>query len=148
MQLFELGTKPFYLIMSRRDRYSREQLSGDLERLESFYLDNGYVEFSIDSTPIAITPDRQEVYITINISEGKQYAIRNVELAGDLVDAEDLLRAALFVRSGQIYSQGLVTGTEEIMVQFLGNLGYAFAEATGVPEVNDDEQTVDVTFFI
>ncbi|MBT5906344.1 MAG: outer membrane protein assembly factor BamA, partial [Gammaproteobacteria bacterium] len=148
LQLFELGTKPFYLIMSRRDRYSREQLSGDLERLESFYLDNGYVEFSIDSTPIAITPDRQEVYITINISEGKQYAIRNVELAGDLVDAEDLLRAALFVRSGQIYSQGLVTGTEEIMVQFLGNLGYAFAEATGVPEVNDDEQTVDVTFFI
>ena len=137
LQLFELGTKPFYLIMSRRDRYSREQLSGDLERLESFYLDNGYVEFSIDSTPIAITPDRQEVYITINISEGKQYAIRNVELAGDLVDAEDLLRAALFVRSGQIYSQGLVTGTEEIMVQFLGNLGYAFAEATGVPEVNE-----------
>ena len=107
MQLFELGTKPFYLIMSRRDRYSSEQLSGDLERLESFYLDNGYVEFSIDSTPIAITPDRQEVYITINISEGKQYAIRNVELAGDLVDAEDLLRAALFVRSGQIYSQAV-----------------------------------------
>ncbi|HAT57948.1 MAG TPA: outer membrane protein assembly factor BamA, partial [Gammaproteobacteria bacterium] len=148
LRLFELGTKPFYLIMSRRDRYSREQLSGDLERLESFYLDNGFVEFSIDSTPIAITPDRKEVYITINISEGKQYTVRNVELAGDLVDAEDLLRAALFVRSGQIYSQGLVTGTEEIMVQFLGNLGYAFAEATGVPEVNDDEQTVDVTFFI
>lgn len=148
LQLFELGTKPFYLIMSKRDRYSREQFSGDLERLESFYLDNGYVEFNIDSTPIAITPDKKEVYITVNIAEGKQYAVRNVELAGDLVDAEDLLRAALFVRSGQIYSQGLVTGTEEIMVQFLGNLGYAFAEATGVPEINDDEQTVDVTFFI
>ncbi len=148
LQLFELGTKPFYLIMSKRDRYSREQFSGDLERLESFYLDNGYVEFNIDSTPIAITPDKKEVYITVNITEGKQYAVRNVELAGDLVDAEDLLRAALFVRSGQIYSQGLVTGTEEIMVQFLGNLGYAFAEATGVPEINDDEQTVDVTFFI
>ena len=148
LQLFELGTKPFYLIMSRRDRYSREQFSGDLERLESFYLDNGYVEFNIDSTPIAITPDKKEVYITVNINEGKRYSVRNVELAGDLVDAEDLLRAALFVRSGQIYSQGLVTGTEEIMVQFLGNLGYAFAEATGVPEINDDEQTVDVTFFI
>ena len=148
LQLFELGTKPFYLVMSRRDRYSREQFSGDLERLESFYLDNGYVEFNIDSTPIAITPDKKEVYITVNINEGKRYSVRNVELAGDLVDAEDLLRAALFVRSGQIYSQGLVTGTEEIMVQFLGNLGYAFAEATGVPEINDDAQTVDVTFFI
>ncbi|MCH7672255.1 MAG: outer membrane protein assembly factor BamA [Proteobacteria bacterium] len=146
--LFELGTKPWWLIMSRKDRYSREQFSGDLERLESFYLDNGYVEFNIDSTPIAITPDQKEIYITINLNEGDLYIINEVDLAGDLVDAEALLRAAVFVRPGQIYSQGLVTGTEEIMVQFLGNLGYAFAEATGVPEVNEEDQTVDVTFFI
>ena len=148
LDLLELGTKPWYMFFSRRDRYSREQFSGDLERLESFYLDNGYVEFNIDSTPISITPDRKEVYITINISEGDQYVVSAVDLAGDLVDAENLLRAAIFVRPGQIYSQGLVTGTEEIMVQFLGNLGYAFAEATGVPEVNDEDQTVEVTFFI
>lgn len=146
--LFELGTKPWWAFMSRRDRYSREQFSGDLERLESFYLDNGFVEFNIDSTPIAITPDRKEVYITVNIDEGQLYIVDEVDLAGDLVDAEALLRAAVFVRPGQIYSQGLVTGTEEIMVQFLGNLGYAFAEATGVPEVNEEEQTVGVTFFI
>lgn len=146
--LLELGTKPWYLFLSRRDRYSREQFSGDLERLEDFYLDNGYVEFNIDSTPIAITPDRKEVYITINVTEGEQYTVSAVDLAGDLVDAESLLRAAIFVRPGQIYSQGLVTGTEEIMVQFLGNLGYAFAEATGVPEVNEEDQTVEVTFFI
>ena len=105
--------------------------------MESFYLDNGFVEFNIDSTPISITPNREEVYITINITEGEQFVISNVDLAGDLVNAENLLRAAIFVRPGQIYSQSLVTGTEEIMVQFLGNLGYAFAEATGVPEVND-----------
>jgi outer membrane protein insertion porin family len=148
LALFELGTKPWYLIMSRKDRYSREQLTGDLERLESYYLDNGYVEFNIDSTPISITPDRKEVYITIDVTEGSQYVVSKVDLAGDLVDAEDLLRAAVFVRPGQIYSQGLVTGTEEIMVQFLGNLGYAFAEATGVPEVNDEDETVEVTFFI
>lgn len=148
LALFELGTKPWYMIMSRKDRYSREQFTGDLERLESFYLDNGYVEFNIDSTPISITPDRQEVYITIDVTEGSQYVVSKVDLAGDLVDAEALLRAAVFVRPGQIYSQGLVTGTEEIMVQFLGNLGYAFAEATGVPEVNDEDETVEVTFFI
>ena len=148
LDLFELGTKPWYMFLSRKDRYSREQFSGDLERLESFYLDNGFVEFSIDSTPISITPDREEVYITINISEGDQFTISNVDLAGDLVDAENLLRAAIFVQPGQIYSQALVTGTEEIMVQFLGNLGYAFAEATGVPEVNEGEETVEVTFFI
>jgi outer membrane protein insertion porin family len=146
--LFELGTKPWYMFLSRKDRYSREQFSGDLERLESFYLDNGYVEFNIDSTPIAITPDRKEVYISINFTEGYQYTVDAVDLAGDLVDAEALLRAAIFVRPGQIYSQGLVTGTEEVMVQFLGNLGYAFAEATGVPEVNEEDQTVEVTFFI
>lgn len=146
--LLELGTKPWYMLMSRKDRYSREQFTGDLERLESFYLDNGYVEFNIDSTPISITPDRKEVYITVNITEGAQFAVSSVDLAGDLVDAEALLRAAIFVRPGQIYSQGLVTGTEEIMVQFLGNLGYAFAEATGVPEVNEEDQTVEVTFFI
>jgi len=148
LELFELGTKPWYMFLSRRDRYSREQFGGDLERLESFYLDNGFVEFNIDSTPIAITPNREEVYITVNITEGDQYTVSNVDLAGDLVDAENLLRAAIFVRPGQIYSQALVTGTEEIMVQFLGNLGYAFAEATGVPEVSDDEETVEVTFFI
>ena len=146
--LFELGTKPWYMFLSRKDRYSREQFSGDLERLESYYLDNGFVEFNIDSTPISITPNREEVYITINISEGDQFTVSNVDLAGDLVDAENLLRAAIFVQPGQIYSQALVTGTEEIMVQFLGNLGYAFAEATGVPEVNEEDETVEVTFFI
>ncbi len=147
LDLFELGPKPWYMFLSRRDRYSREQFSGDLERLESFYLDNGYVEFNIESTPISITPDRREVYITINVRESNQYVINEVDLAGDLVDAEAILRAAIFVRPGQIYSQALVTGTEEIMVQFLGNLGYAFAEATGVPDVNEDG-TVDVTFVI
>ena len=147
LDLFELGPKPWYMFLSRRDRYSREQFTGDLERLESFYLDNGYVEFNIESTPISITPDRQEVYITINVLEGNQYVINEVDLAGDLVDAEAILRAAIFVRPGQIYSQALVTGTEEIMVQFLGNLGYAFAAATGVPDVNDDG-SVDVTFVI
>jgi outer membrane protein insertion porin family len=148
LDLFELGTKPWYMFLSRKDRYSREQFSGDLERLESFYLDNGFVEFSIDSTPISITPNREDVYITLNINEGDQFTISNVDLAGDLVNAENLLRAAIFVQPGQIYSQALVTGTEEIMVQFLGNLGYAFAEATGVPEASEDDETVEVTFFI
>ncbi|MBM88206.1 MAG: outer membrane protein assembly factor BamA [Gammaproteobacteria bacterium] len=148
LDLFELGTKPWYMLLSRKDRYSREQFGGDLERLESFYLDNGFVEFNVDSFPISITPNREEVYITVNVTEGKQYVVSNVDLAGDLVDAENLLRAAIFLRPGQIYSQALVSGTEEIMVQFLGNLGYAFAEATGVPQVSEEDDTVEVTFVI
>lgn len=148
LRLLEQGIRPWYLPFSRRDRYSREQFTGDLERLETHYLDNGYVDFNVDSTPISITPDREEIYITINVTEGPQYVVDEVDLAGNLVDAEPLLRAALFVRQGQIYSQALVGGTEDIMVQFLGNLGYAFAEVTGVPEVNPADQTVDVTFFV
>ena len=148
LDLFELGTKSWWQWLSRRNRYSREQFTGDLERLESFYLDQGYVAFSIDSTPIAITPDREEVYITINITEGGLYTVNEVELAGDLVEAERNLRARVLVFPGQTYSQALITASEEFMVQFLGNLGYAFAKATGVPTMNPEDQTVDVTFII
>ncbi|MGI9250455.1 MAG: outer membrane protein assembly factor BamA [Pseudohongiellaceae bacterium] len=148
LEMFELGSKPWWMFMSRRDRYSREQFTGDLERLESFYLDNGYVAFNIDSTPIAITPDREEVYITINITEGGRFTVNEVDLAGDLVDAEANLRARTLVFPGQTYSQALITASEEFMVQFLGNLGYAFAEVSGVPDVDEDNQIVSITFFV
>lgn len=149
LSLFELGTQPWYLPFSSRDNYSREQLTGDLERLSSHYLDNGYIQFNIDSTPISITPDNEEIYITINVSEGEQYTVNEVELAGDLVNAEALLRAwSGVVSEGQTYSESLITATEEYMTQALGNLGYAFAEVSGVPEIDEEERMVDVTFYI
>ena len=146
--LFELGVKPWYLPFSGRNKYSSEQLEGDLERLTSHYMDNGYVRFNIDSSPISITPDNEQIYITINVTEGEQYVVDEVNLAGDLVNAEAILRAYLVVANGQTFSQALVTATEEYMTQVLGNFGYAFAEVNGTPEINEEDRTVDVTFFV
>lgn len=148
LRLFELGEKPWYLPFSGRNKYSSEQLEGDLERLTSHYMDNGYVRFNIDSSPISITPDNEQIYITINVTEGEQYVVDEVNLAGDLVNAEAILRAYLVVANGQTFSQALVTATEEYMTQVLGNFGYAFAEVRGVPEINEEDTTVDVTFFV
>lgn len=148
LDLMDLGIRPWYLPFSRRDRYSREQLSGDLERVTSYYLDNGFARFNIDSTPVTITPDNEQIYITINVSEGQQFQISRVDLVGDLVNAEALLRAYTLVGPGQTYSQALITASEEYMTQILGNLGYAFATVEGVPTVNDEEQTVEVIFYV
>jgi outer membrane protein insertion porin family len=146
--LMDLGTKPWYLPFSRRDRYSREQLTGDLETLTSYYLDSGFARFNIDSTPVTITPDNEQIYITVNISEGQRYQISRVDLVGDLVNAEPLLRAYTLVGPGQTFSQALITASEEYMTQILGNLGYAFASVEGVPEINDEDQTVEVIFYV
>ncbi len=148
LDLFELGLKPWYLPFSGRNKYSREQLSGDLETLTSFYMDNGFIRFNIDSTPITITPDNENIYITINVTEGDRYTIGEVDLAGDLVDIEPVLRAYAFVSPGQTFSQALVTASEEYMTQTLGNFGYAFATVTGLPEINEEDQTVDMTFLV
>ncbi len=148
LDLFELGLRPWYLPFSSRDRYSREQLSGDLERLTSHYLNSGFVRFSIDSTPISITPDNEEIYVTINLSEGERYQVNSVDLVGDLVNAEPLLRAYTLIGPGQTFSQALVTASEDYMTQILGNLGYAFASVEGVPEINEEDQTVDVIFYV
>lgn len=148
LRLFDLGLKPWYNPFSGRNKYSREQFTGDLEKLTSHYMDNGYVRFNIDSTPISITPDNEQIYITINVSEGDQYVVKEVNLAGDLVNTEAILRAYTVVAAGQTFSQALVTATEEYMTQILGNFGYAFAKVNGVPEINEEDKTVDVTFFV
>lgn len=148
LALFELGKKPWYNPFSRRNRYSREQFTGDLERLTSHYMDNGYVSFSVASTPVSITPDNEQIYVTINVTEGEKYVVNEVNLAGDLVNAEAILRAYTVVAPGQTFSQALVTATEEYMTQVLGNFGYAFAEVNGEPQINEEDQTVDVTFFV
>ena len=130
------------------DKYSREKLSGDLEKLEAYYKDRGYVEFAITSTQVSITPKRDQVYITLNVEEGEKFTINEVNLIGELNDVrkEDLERL-LIVAPGQTFSQARVTATEERLTNALGNSGYTFASATGVPRVQDDG-TVDVEFFV
>jgi outer membrane protein insertion porin family len=145
---FELKYPNWLSWMRNDDKYSREKLSGDLEKLESYYKDRGYVEFKVDSTQVSITPDRRQVYITINISEGSVYKIRGVSLVGDLHDVSpEALKSLLLVAPGQTFSAALVTASEDRLTHALGNAGYTFASASGVPQVHDDG-TVDVRFMV
>jgi outer membrane protein insertion porin family len=149
LELFELRESHFTSFFTGDDRYSREQITGDLENLESFYRDQGYVNFNVTLPIVSLSPDRRQVYITINIDEGEVYRINDVSLAGDLVGSEDLLRQVMaFVRPGQIFSQILVTQAAETMSSILSNRGYFFAEVNGVPIIDEDAGTVDVTFFV
>jgi outer membrane protein insertion porin family len=146
--LFELQTTGWLSFFKNDDKYSKEKLSGDLETLTSYYMDRGYLQFSIDSTQVSVSPDMEEVYITANITEGEIFTISGVDLSGDLVLPEADLRRFLLIREGQVFSQQLVTGTEEYLTRRLGNDGYNFAKVTGIPEVNEEDKTVTMKFFV
>lgn len=148
VDLFELKERHFTSFFKKDDRYAREKINGDLERLTSWYMDQGYINFDITSTQVSVSPNKEEVYLTINISEGEVYTVKDVQLAGDLVDSEALLRLVLQVEEGQVFSQQMVTTTAEFMKRLLGNRGYFFAEVEGVPRNNDVDKTVDITFFV
>ena len=146
--IFELRTTGWLSWLNSDDKYSKEKLTGDLERLESYYLDRGYLEFKIDSTQVSLSPDKQSVFITINVHEGDVYKVSDVELAGDPVVPEEEIKRLLLVRKGQTFSQVLMTTTSDYITKRLGNEGYTFAEVNGMPEPNEEDKTVKVTFFI
>ncbi len=146
--LFELQTTGWLSFFSNDDKYSKEKLTGDLEKLKSYYMDRGYLAFTIDSTQVSVSPDMKEVYITANITEGEIYSISSVDLSGDLVLPEADLKRFVLVSEGQIFSQQMVTSTEEYMTRRLGNDGYNFAKVTGIPEINEEDNTVAMKFFV
>ena len=148
LQFFDQQKTNFWSWFSSRDQYARERLSGDLERLRSFYLDKGYLDFNFNGTQVSITPDKRAVYITIQIEEGGVYTIGDVKLAGDFIVPEAQLRPLLLVQKDQTYSQNLVTLTEEVIAIQLGNEGYTFAQVTGRPQLNPETLTADVTFLV
>ena len=146
--LFELQTTGWLSFFTNDDKYSKEKLTGDLEKLTSYYMDRGYLQFTIDSTQVSVSPDMDAVYITANITEGDVFTVSSVGLSGDLVLPEADLRRFLLVSEGQIFSQQLVTATEEYITRRLGNDGYNFAKVTGIPEVDEDNNTVSMKFFV
>lgn len=149
LDLFELRETHFISFITSDDRYSREAITGDLENLQSFYMDQGYVNFTVTLPVVSLSPNRDQVYITINVDEGEIYRINDVSLAGDLVGLEIFLNQLMgFIQPGQVFSQILITQIAEAMTTTLSNRGYFFAEVTGVPIVNEDDGTVDVTFFV
>lgn len=146
--LFELKKKHLTSFFKGDDKYSREKLSGDLERLRSYYLDRGYINMDITSTQVSITPDKQHVYITVNIDEGEQYRVSEVKLSGDLKVPEEELQALLLSKEGQIFSRQVMTTTSELITRRLGNEGYTFANVSGVPEAHDEDNTVSITYVV
>lgn len=148
LDLFELRTTNWLSFYRNDDKYSREKLSGDLERLKSKYLDNGYINFNIESTQVSITPDKANVYITVNIVEGEKFTIGEVDFAGDLVLDEEELNKYVFVKNGDIFSNELLTATTEALTNRLGNEGYTFANVNGIPQPDSETGMVDVSIFI
>ena len=128
----------------RDDQYSREKLSGDLEKLNNFYLDRGYVDFSIDSTQVAISPDRRDMYLTAGLTEGEIYTISGVEVTGDTILPREQIEERVFVREGQTFSRALLELSSDAIVATLSNIGYAFAQVNPIPDVNRDDRTVAI----
>src|SRR6056297_2292311 len=145
---FALKTTNLLSFFRNDDKYAREKLSGDLETLTSYYMDRGYLQFTIDSTQVSVSPAKDEVFITANVTEGNKFTVGSVGLSGDLVLPEQDLMRFVFVGQGQTFSQQLVTSSEEYITRRLGNEGYNFAKVTGIPEVNEGEDTVDLKFFV
>ncbi|RDV24406.1 outer membrane protein assembly factor BamA [Alteromonas aestuariivivens] len=129
-------------------RYQQQTLQGDMETLRNHYLDRGYLRFNVDSTQVSMTPEKDGIYITMNVSEGEQYTISDVELVGDILGHEDYIRAVLPLTPGELYNQAEVTYTEEFISNYLGRFGYAYPTVTTVPEINDEDKTVKLTLSV
>jgi outer membrane protein insertion porin family len=145
---FELKTPNWLSWYKQDDRYSRESLQGDLEKLRSYYMDRGYANFEIESTQVAIAPEKDDIFITVNVNEGEVFKVSNVKLAGTFVVPESELKNFLFVKAGDTYSKKAITATQEIIQNRLGLEGYAFAKVDPVPTPEEGKKEVGITFFI
>ena len=145
---FESGNKPFWKVWSSNDTYSKQSLSADLETLRSEYLNTGYLNFTVDSTQVSITPDKKDIFITINVNEGDQYTLAEIKLAGNFEVSEQELRDLLVVEVGEIFSRGKIVISSERISRRLGSDGYAFARVNPIPDVDEESKTVSMTFFI
>lgn len=146
--LFQLGTPGWLSWYTKNDQYSRQKLSADLETLRSYYLDRGYLDFNIDSTQVSITPDKKDIYITINLTEGEMYTVSSVKVAGDLIVSEDEINRLVTIRPGEVFSREKVTETTKAIMDRLGNEGYAFSNVNAAPDVNKEKREVAFTVFV
>lgn len=143
------STTPGWLTWyTKSDQYSKTRLAGDIEALRSFYLNRGYLEFNVDSTQVSISSDKQGIYITVNVTEGPQYTVSDVKLAGQMLVPEAELQKLVTVKPGEVFVRDRLTETTKKIGDRLGNDGYAFANVNAVPELDKEKQTVAFTLFI
>jgi len=143
-----LSTSGWLTWYTKRDQYARPKLAGDLETLRSFYLNRGYLDFAIESTQVSISPDKQDIYITINVVEGERYTVSSVKLAGELLGLDEELQALIDVRPGDTFSAERFNASSKRITDRLSALGYAFSTANPVPDANREKREVAFTFFI
>lgn len=148
LKKFKLTTGNWLSFYFNDDQYSRQKLTADLETIRSWYLDKGYVNFKIDSTQVTITPDKNEIYITINIVEGEIFTISDIKLAGKMVVEPEEFFPLIHLKRGEAFSRRNVIGSTERISSKLANLGYSFANVNNIPEVDEENKTVSVTFFV
>jgi outer membrane protein insertion porin family len=150
LETFELKTPNLLSFYKQDDRYSRESLQGDLEKLRSFYMDRGYANFEVESTQVAIAPEKDDIFITVNVNEGQVFTVKEVKLAGTFVIPEPLLRRYLLVRPGDQFSRKVITATQELLQNRLGEDGFAFAKVDPVPTTLGDpaKKELSLTFFV
>jgi outer membrane protein insertion porin family len=140
--LFVLRTPGWLTWYTQADRYSRERLGADLETLRSFYLNRGYLDFSLESTQVAITPDRRDIYITVNIAEGEIYTVSEVSLTGQMLLPREELEALVALRRGDVFSREKLAASTKAISDRLGNEGYAFANANAIPNIDKEKRSV------
>ena len=145
MQLSVGGWFSWY---SKNDRYSKQKLSADLENIRSFYLNQGYLEFRIDSTQISISPDKKGMYITVNIFEGEQFKIKDIKLGGEMFGKEEELKALIQLKPGDIFSSAKLNAGSKAIADALSTYGYAFASITPQPDIRRDEKLVDMLLVV
>ena len=148
LRSFELGEGSILSFLTNDNQYSREKLQGDIENLESYYLDRGYLKFSLESTQVSLTRDRKGIHITFGINEGEKYTVRNVSVIGSVPLKPESYETVIQTQKDKVYSQAAITAIEEYFTSILGNEGYAFAEVTGSPEIDEDTQEVDLVFAV
>jgi len=145
---FTLDTANWLSWIRQDDRYAKEALEGDLETLRSFYMDRGYADFKIESTQVAISPNKKDIFVTIGIREGDLYTISDIKLVGEMVIPEVFLRSLILAQPGSVYNQRALTQTSELMSFRLGEEGYANADIEPVPELDHEKKEASVTFYI
>ncbi len=134
--LFDLDTGGMLSWYTKSDRYSRAKLNADLEALRSYYLSRGYLEFRIDSTQVAISPNKQDIGITINVSEGERYVVSSVRLEGNYLGKENEFKSLVTIKPGEAYNADQVAATSKAFTDYFGNFGYAFANVEARPEID------------
>ena len=142
----QLGIPPAWAFLSNADEYSKPKLQADLESIRSYYLDRGYIKFNVDSTQVSITPDKKDIYVTINVSEGDKYTVADMQLTGEMVINKKVLEQLITTRTGDTFSRKRMTESQKALEDRVGMIGYAFAQVAVLPEVNEQDKTISLTY--